>query len=135
MQETQVQSLSWEDPLEKEMATHSITLAWTVLQMEEPAKSRTWLSVFTSLHYNYTFKELHYHTVCLSLVIRETLYQSITIIKNLSVSNPVDEYDCNVAVQVLSHIKLFATPKIAPPQAPLSSTISKRWLQFMSTAI
>ena len=28
MQETQVRSLGWEDPLEKEMATHSSTLAW-----------------------------------------------------------------------------------------------------------
>ena len=28
VQETQVQSLGWEDPLEKEMATHSSTLAW-----------------------------------------------------------------------------------------------------------
>ena len=28
MQETQVQSLGWEDLLEKEMATHSSTLAW-----------------------------------------------------------------------------------------------------------
>ena len=28
MQETWVQSLSWEDPLEKEMATHSSALAW-----------------------------------------------------------------------------------------------------------
>ena len=28
MQETQVQSLGWEDPLEKEMATHSSILAW-----------------------------------------------------------------------------------------------------------
>ena len=28
MQETQVQSLGWEDPLEKEMATHSNILAW-----------------------------------------------------------------------------------------------------------
>ena len=28
MQETQVRSLGWEDPLEKEMATHSSILAW-----------------------------------------------------------------------------------------------------------
>ena len=28
MQETQIQSLGWEDPLEKEMATHSSILAW-----------------------------------------------------------------------------------------------------------
>ena len=30
MQETQVQSLSWEDPLEKGMATHSSILAWII---------------------------------------------------------------------------------------------------------
>ena len=30
MWETQVQSLGWEDPLEKEMATHSSTLAWKI---------------------------------------------------------------------------------------------------------
>ena len=31
MQETRVQSLDWEDPLEKEMATHSRILAWRIL--------------------------------------------------------------------------------------------------------
>ena len=36
MQETQVQSLSWEDPLEKEMATHSSSLAWEIPWTEEP---------------------------------------------------------------------------------------------------
>ena len=30
VQETQVPSLDWEDPLEKEMATHSSTLAWKI---------------------------------------------------------------------------------------------------------
>ena len=35
MQETQVQSLGWEDPLEKEMGTHSSILAWKILWMEE----------------------------------------------------------------------------------------------------
>ena len=34
MRETQVQSLDWEDPLEKEMATHSSTLAWKIPWME-----------------------------------------------------------------------------------------------------
>ena len=33
--ETWVRSLSWEDPLEKEMATHSSTLAWKIPWMEE----------------------------------------------------------------------------------------------------
>ena len=36
MQETRVQSLSWEDCLEKEMATHSSTLAWRIPWTEEP---------------------------------------------------------------------------------------------------
>ena len=34
--ETRVQSLGQEDPLEKEMATHSSILAWTILWREEP---------------------------------------------------------------------------------------------------
>ena len=55
MRETQVQSLGWEDPLEKEMVTHSSTLAWRIPWTEEPdglqsmesqgvAKSQTGLS-------------------------------------------------------------------------------------------
>ena len=52
MQETWVQSLGWEDPLEKEMATHSSILAWEIPWTEEPGgpqsmgsqKSQTQLS-------------------------------------------------------------------------------------------
>ena len=36
VQETQVQSLGWEDPLEKEMTIHSSILAWRILWTEEP---------------------------------------------------------------------------------------------------
>ena len=36
MQETQVRSLNWEDPLEKEIATHFCILAWRVPRTEEP---------------------------------------------------------------------------------------------------
>ena len=35
-QEMQVQSLGWEDPLEKEMATHSTIPAWKIPWTEEP---------------------------------------------------------------------------------------------------
>ena len=38
MRETQVQSLGQEDPLEKEMATHSSLLAWKILWIEEPGR-------------------------------------------------------------------------------------------------
>ena len=55
MQEIQIQSLGWEDPLEKEMATHSSILAWRIPWTEEPGglqstgvtKSRTRLNDFT----------------------------------------------------------------------------------------
>ena len=36
MQETRVQSLGWEDPIEKDMATHCSTLAWEIPWTEEP---------------------------------------------------------------------------------------------------
>ena len=38
MRETWVQSLGWEDPLEKEMATHSSILAWRIPWTEEPGR-------------------------------------------------------------------------------------------------
>ena len=38
MQETWVPSLGWEDPLEKEMATHSSILAWRIPWTEEPGE-------------------------------------------------------------------------------------------------
>ena len=52
MQETQLQSLSWEDPLEEGMATHSNILAWRIpmdrgawwVTVHGVAKSRTQLS-------------------------------------------------------------------------------------------
>ena len=36
MWETQIRFLGWEDPLEKEMAIHSTTLAWKIPWREEP---------------------------------------------------------------------------------------------------
>ena len=54
MQETRVRSLGWEDPLEKEMAIHSSTIAWKIPWTEEPGRlqsmeSQSWtrLSDFT----------------------------------------------------------------------------------------
>ena len=42
MQETQVRSLSQEDPLEKEMATYSSTLAWRIPWTGEPGGPSSW---------------------------------------------------------------------------------------------
>ena len=38
VRETRVRFLGWEDPLEKEMATHSGTVAWKILWTEEPGR-------------------------------------------------------------------------------------------------
>ena len=38
MRETRVRSLDWEDPLEKEMASHSRTIAWKIPWTEEPGR-------------------------------------------------------------------------------------------------
>ena len=57
VQETQVCSLGWEDPLEKEMATHSSTLAWKIPWTEEPGRlqfmrlQRVGHDLATSLHF------------------------------------------------------------------------------------
>ena len=42
--ETLVTSLDWEDPLEKEMATHSSTLAWKIPWTEEPGRLQSMVS-------------------------------------------------------------------------------------------
>ena len=59
MWETWVPSLGQEDPLEKEMATHSSTLAWKIPWLEEPGGLQSMgsqrvgrLSNFTSLHFS-----------------------------------------------------------------------------------
>ena len=41
VQETQVQSLGWEDPPEKGMATHSSILAWGILWTEESGEQQS----------------------------------------------------------------------------------------------
>ena len=51
--ETQVQSLGQEDPLEKEMATHSSTLAWKIPWTGEPGRQQSLLSDFLSYFYYY----------------------------------------------------------------------------------
>ena len=42
MQETWVLSLGWEDPLEKEIATHSSVLAWRIPRTEDPGRYSPW---------------------------------------------------------------------------------------------
>ena len=69
MQQTWVQSLDWEDPLEKEMTIHFRILAWRIPWTEEPGgvhgvvKSRTWLRVF-HFHFTMQYYRTKWLTVC-----------------------------------------------------------------------
>ena len=51
MRETRVQSLGRDDPLEKEMATHSSILAWKILWTEEPGRLQ---SMGSQLHNHFS---------------------------------------------------------------------------------
>ena len=65
MQETWARSLDWEDPLEKEMAIHSSTLAWKIPWLEEPNRLQSMGSQrvrhdrATSLHYIYIYTHIY----------------------------------------------------------------------------
>ena len=56
MQETRVQSLGREDPLEKEMATHSSILAWKIPRTEEPGRLQS-----AGLQESDMTERLHFH--------------------------------------------------------------------------
>ena len=54
--ETRVRSLGWEDPLEKDMATHSSNLAWKIPWTEEPGGYSPWDRKESD-----TTERLHFH--------------------------------------------------------------------------
>ena len=54
--ETQVQSLDWDNPLEKEMAAHSSTLTWKIPWTEEPGRLQSMGSQKSD-----TTERLHFH--------------------------------------------------------------------------
>ena len=60
MQETWVQSLSREDPLEKEVAPHSSTLAWRSPWREEPGRLQSMGSQRVGHDFTFTFTFFHF---------------------------------------------------------------------------
>ena len=86
-QETLVQSLGWEDPLEKEMTAHSSTLAWKITWKEEPARlqsresQRVWHDGATSLSllliiFDLPSNESHYMILCVG---KKCIYLAIIL--------------------------------------------------------
>ena len=109
MQETQVQSLRWEDPLVKGMATHSSILAWRTSWTEELV--------------DYSPR---------SCRVRHDWEANIFTFNVPANWQQPSEVKLVVTVQSLSHFRLFVTPGAAVRQAPPSSTISWGLLGFMS---
>jgi len=71
MRESWVQSLGWEYPLEKEMATHSSTHAWKIPWIEEPSglqsigSQKVWHDWVTSLDFTYCeFMSIVIYVIC-----------------------------------------------------------------------
>ena len=60
MRKTQVRSLGWEDPLEKEMETHSSTFAW-----ENPMDGEAWWATVHRVAESDTTERLHFHFLLL----------------------------------------------------------------------
>ena len=59
MQKTQVQSLGWEDPLEKEMAICSSILPWEISWTEEPGRLQSLVS--QRVEYDLATEHMHMH--------------------------------------------------------------------------
>ena len=83
MRETRVQSLGQEDPLEKEMATHSSVLAWKIPWMEQPGR----LTVH-GIAESDTTEQLHFFTNNHKIPMFSPLEFSHTL-SYLSLSTPV----------------------------------------------
>ena len=77
MQETWVQFLGWDDPLEKEMATHSSILAWEIPWTEEPdglqpTGSQQSDTTYQVNHHRIKFKKIKSRWTCFHLKKKKT---------------------------------------------------------------
>ena len=123
MQETRVWSLDREDPLEKEMATHSSILAWRIPWTEEPDGLQStgsqrvghdWVTLLTYLCYScYLMSWLCY---C------NTLFSSLKFSLIVFIQYELDQLNLPTSLHacVLGCIWLFATPWIIDCQILLS---------------
>ena len=130
VQETGVQSLGWEDPLEKEMATHSSTLAWKIPWTEEPGRlqsmglQRVRHDWATSLHF----------TSCISKAFGFWATFSRSKSQNYQDNSSLlgDMHACVCMLRDFSHVHLFATLWAVAHQAPLSMGILE-WVAMPSS--
>ena len=88
-QETRVRSLSWEEPLEKGMATHSSVLAWRIPRTEEPGGLQS-----IGLQSQTRLKRLSTHTTCIFPILQDyyfliTKWMTELIIRRLETTDQI----------------------------------------------
>ena len=125
-QETWVWSLGWEDPLEKEMATHSSLLAWEIPWTEEPGKLQ--FKGSKRVKHNSLIKPSP-SSFCRTLNLAKSQYSHPHRVLNNTI---MLSYLTHSSVQSLSRVRLLVTPWIAARQASLSITNSRSSLKLMS---
>ena len=79
MQETWVLSLGQEDPLEKEMATYSSTLAWKISRTKKPGRLQSELDTTERLHFSLSLY-IWYFTKVISKNIRMLVFEELMFI-------------------------------------------------------
>ena len=151
MWETWVRSLGQEDPLEKEMATHSSTLAWKISWTEEPGRlqsmglQRVGHKWATSLRFFKQLMDVNYYTI---LLVRDSKNQSGDIVRviaqkeiKLQEENEVSMYGlfllCWVFIVVwaFSHeiaVKLLARDVVLFEGMPSVDSVVVYWLSCSS---
>ena len=152
MQETRVRSLGREDPMEKEMAIHSCTIAWKIPRTEEPGRLQSmgsqrvghnWatslsliycsfrgmgeLKSFTVRHLNVGRRNKNVGQGFLDwLTNKLTLESSLLVVSETHSTSSGDLMNILWCVKLLSRVWLFATPWTLAYQAPLSMGFSKQ---------
>ena len=138
MQETRVQSPGWEDPLDKEMATHSSILAWRIPWTDEPGRLQSMVSQrvghdwVTNTHGNYisllskellgpetVFCSCHYHTLMHPC---PRFHPETSSVRHSPTRNMLPDLFARISLLVVMKTDVEAeTPILWPPDA-------KNWL-------
>ena len=79
MQETRLRSLSWEDPLEEETATHPSILAWRIPWMEEPGGHSPWGHKESDMTRRLTHRHTHHQEACCNVAVVATIGSSLCV--------------------------------------------------------
>ena len=156
MRETQVQSLGWEDLLEKEMAIHSSTLAWKIPWMEEPGRLQSTRSQEVGHNWvTFTHSFIKLRTTLFNIHSSPSLWEegmvlmhwstwnssfsalcimhalciyifSEILLSKVLTTNSLPSFACACVLSRLTHIRLFVTPWTLTCQAPLSMGFSRQ---------